>query len=420
MYPRIRARAYACATGVVALGIALAPVLTGEAIADTLTLQEALGRARQAAPALSAASARTEAAQAGVDQAGRRPNPSLSLTGENLAATRSVFDRTETTLSYNQPFERGGKRAARISVAGAEVESARLHQSVLLLDLYQAVETAWVEALVADAQIGLASERLAMADRLRQDTTRRVTAARDPAFAGARVDTLATQAQIALGQARAAAEIARATLASYWRGAADFEIDGQALGLTTALPELPEQPLDVALLETQRRVSSARVTLEEARAVQDPTVQLGLRHFNNNNEVGVVAGVSIPLTFYDKNQGNIARARAEQRAVDQDILAAKATWERELTQIRARLESHATEARRLEAETIPSADKTLGLVRTAFDRGAFSYIEVIEAERSLADAKARRIEVLRLYHLDLARLNRLVGSYAETPVRENR
>jgi len=410
MYFKRQARA--CAWAVVA---ASAVALARPAAADMLTLQDALARARDANPTLSAASARTEAAQAALNQAERKPNPFLSLTGENLMATRSSFDRAETTLAYNQLWERGGKREARVSIANAEIDTARLRERIALLNLYEAVEAAWVEALAAQAQVGLASERVSMAARLKQDTEKRVTAARDPAFAGARVDTLATQAQIARDQAVASAQIARATLASFWRGDVNFDLDGRALEVGADMTARPDTPVDIAILETQRQAASSRVTLEQARSVQDPTWQVGVRHLADNNELAVVAGISLPLGLYDANQGNLARARAENRALAEDIAAAKAVWEREFFQIRARLDAHATEARRLETETIPSAEKTVKLVRDAFGRGAFSYLEVTEAERALADARARRIEVLKLYHLGMARLNRVLGSRASDP-----
>lgn len=416
MYFVIRARA--CAWAAV---VAAASLLAQPALGDELTLQDALARARDANPALAAAASRIDAAQAGVNQAERRPNPSLSLTGENLPGTRSSFDRTETTLAYSQVWERGGKREARVSLASAEVEAAKLKERIALLDLYQSVETAWIEALAAAAQVQLASERLVVAERLKQDTNRRVTAARDPAFAGARVDTLATQARIARDQSAAALQIAKATLASFWRGAAEFDLDDRALDLTPDLTVRPDSPVDIALLDAQSREASARIGLEQSRSYQDPAFQFGVRHFANNNEVGFVAGVSIPLGFNDANQGNIARARAEGRALEQDIAAARIAWEREFSQLRARLTAYATEARSLETGTIPAAETTLRLVRETFDRGAFSYLEVTEAERALTDARTRRIEVLKLYHLDMARLNRLLGTYAtEMPMKETR
>ena len=48
-----------------------------------------------------------------------------------------MLDRSETTASYQQTWERGGKREARVGVAAAEVELTRLRQTVRRLDLIE-------------------------------------------------------------------------------------------------------------------------------------------------------------------------------------------------------------------------------------------------------------------------------------------
>ncbi|MDZ4318814.1 MAG: TolC family protein, partial [Phenylobacterium sp.] len=55
------------------------------------------------------------------------------------------------------------------------------------------------------------------------------------------------------------------------------------------------------------------------------------------------------------------------------------------------------------------AIRSVEQVRDGFNRGGFSYLDVTEAERALADARARRVGVLRQYHLDQAALDRLTG-----------
>ena len=98
-----------------------------DAVAETLTLPEALTRAAAYDPTRPAAAARVQAAQAGVRQAGVRPNPSLGADLENFAGTGDIglADRSETTLYYEQTWERGGKREARVDVARAELAVAR-------------------------------------------------------------------------------------------------------------------------------------------------------------------------------------------------------------------------------------------------------------------------------------------------------
>jgi cobalt-zinc-cadmium efflux system outer membrane protein len=403
----------ACTASAVAL--VLIPGVAESAGAPTLSLDQALIMARDADAGLPAADARVEAAEAGVRQAGIRPQAVVGADVENFAATGShgFVERTESTVYYQQTLERGDKRMARTDAARAELELARLRRAVRALDLFRQVETAWAEALAAEATVQLAREQLQAAEALRTEVNRRVQAARDPLFAGARADTQVAQAQIALSQAQIAAENARAALAAYWGGPAPQQLDPAALERLADLPiAAPARSADLALLEAERDAAAARIRVEQARTVPDVTLRGGVRMFGLADEVALVAGGSMPLGSYAANRANIERAEAERLAAEREIAAARAVRDREVMRLRARLAANETELRRIDAEILPRAEETVRLVREGFARGGFSPLDVIEAQRALLDARARRIEVLRQFHSDRASLDRLIDRFA--------
>ncbi|MBJ7409036.1 MAG: TolC family protein [Phenylobacterium sp.] len=380
-----------------------------------LDLGEALARASAADPAATGWDARLGAAQASVRQAGVKPNPSLGFELENFAGsgTYSVLDRTEATLSYQQTLERGGKREARIGLARAGAEVTRRRRDVRRLDLLRDVQVAYAEALAAEADLLIAEARLVAAQSAQTDVDRRVRAARDPLFAGSRAEAATAQAEIERDQARAAARNAREVVARYWGGAADF-----ALNLETffgAVPPSGDRAVavaDLALLEAEREVASSNVRLEQSRAVTDPTLRAGLRYFGDGNDVALVVGGTLPLRLHDNNKGAIDRAISERSAAEADITAERVLREREIARLMARMAASATESERLRAEVIPVAIRAVEQVRDGFNRGGFQYMNVADAERALADARARRVAVLRQFHLDQAALDRLTGRHA--------
>ena len=93
------------------------------ASAETVTLDEAVARASEAAPIIRADEAAVAAARAGRQQAGVRPNPSVTVEAENFVGTGpyDVFRQAEITATYSQPIERGGKRDARVALAERDV-----------------------------------------------------------------------------------------------------------------------------------------------------------------------------------------------------------------------------------------------------------------------------------------------------------
>jgi cobalt-zinc-cadmium efflux system outer membrane protein len=384
--------------------------------AQPLTLSDAFLRAAAADPALPAAEARINAAAASIRQAGTKPNPSVMFELENFAGTGFIgaFDQSVATLSYTQLFERGNKREARTSLAQAGLQAVQLQKQVRALDLFESVEIAWVEAVAAEASIALNEERLAAARRLQMETERRVAAAREPAFAGARVGALLAETEIALASARSNAQTTKATLAAYWDGSPDFQLESAWLNGGDADWDVSqiETSADLALFQAERQSAGARLGFEEARAVQDPTFAGGIRHFAMGNDLALVASVAIPLPFNDDNSGNISRALAEREAADHEYAAQRRNLQREIATLQSRIGAYAIEADSLELSAIPQAERALSLIQEGFERGAFEYIDIIDAERNLNNAETRRLEVLRTYHLDLARFNRLSGRYA--------
>jgi len=403
-----------------ATAIALAaPVL---AYADPLTLPEALSRAAMADPARPALASRLTAAEAGARQAAVRPNPVVGVEVEDVAGTGSysLIDRAQATLYYQQSQERGGKRDARAALARSDISLTRWRDDVRMLDLFHEVDLAWIDAVAAEAEARLAADRLLIAERAQGEVNRRVKAARDPLFAGARADAQVAEARIALAQALTRAANARRAMAAFWRGA-DVEIDPAVLEDLSAADEAagPPSEADLALLDAQRGVAAAKVRVEESKAVQDPTWRAGLRYLNDGRDVAAIVGASIPLGRHDTNKDAIEQARAARAAADLDLIGAKAVLERKIAAVQAALAQKAGEARRIQAEVVPANARTVELVREGFNRGGFSYLDVIEAQKALTDARARRLAVLKSFQIDRAQLDRLTGAHASLiPVSE--
>jgi cobalt-zinc-cadmium efflux system outer membrane protein len=424
-----RARTAAVSAFVLALAawpptLALAQSADAPATASrVLTLNEALSLAAAADPARPGVDARLRAVDASVRQADVRPNPTVGLMVENLPTLGGgdILNRTETTLSYEQRLERGGDRPARTALARSEGALALARARIAQLDRLELVQRAWTDVLAAEANLEIARERLMLAERFQTEVQRRVDAARDPLFAGARAEAELAQAQIDFDQSEIALRTAKINLARFWMGRSDFSLGASVFEDTSAARvaagEAAQADLDLFL--AQRAIADAQLQVEEARAVPDPTVSVGVRHIWDN-ELSLVFGGSIPLQRYDRNQGAIELARANGTVAQADLTAFQVETEREIARLQVQLVARATEARRITDETLPQAERAVVLVREGFGRGGFTYNDVIAAQTALLQVKARRVAVLQAFHNDRARLDRLTGAHAallglETP-----
>ncbi|WKL57457.1 TolC family protein [Asticcacaulis sp. ZE23SCel15] len=388
--------------------------LSAMAQAETLPLSVAMSRAAQSDPAAMATQKRLAATEAGIRQAGVRPNPSVGLEAENVLGSGpySGLSQAETTLSYQQPLERKSKREARIWAASAEKDLARAEGRVRTWEAMTAAQRLWVEAVVAEAETELAGQRLKLAEQSQAEIRRRVTAARDPLFAGSLAETEVATARIAHDQAAAKVRQLKTQLAALWGGAAEFELEAKWLEDTPVIsePTLLETP-DIEVLRARQRLSAAQVRVETTRRVQDATVSAGIRHFQGDGAVAFIIGGSIPLNRNDAYRGHIDRARADSEAASADIEVAERYRQRDITAATLRMADLAHEAERIKSEVIPQAETALRQVREGFVRGGFTYRDVIGTQQTLMTAKARRLEVLKQFHIEQINRDRLSGKW---------
>ena len=404
--------AVACVAGLIAVQPAYAQVPQQSG----LTLQQAFARALGDDPGLKATTEARRAADAAVRQADRRPNPTLDATAENLGGTGlyQSLDRTETTFSLSQKLEFGGDRQARTQLAERDAKAVRIGGEATRQDLLRDVELAYIDAQKAGADLEVAQARLALASEIVATVERRVEAARDPLMAGARSRTLLVDAEINVERARQADVAAKARLASFWLGTDDIAVD---LASFVSVGELsasadpsanPELARSVALQER----ADAAVDVERARARPDPTVSAGVRLFNDVDETAFVVGVSIPLGIWDNNSAAVDRASADRQRARYETEALRRSLERQAATARSQIEIARSEIGSLDARLLPSAEEAVARAREGYAQGGFSYLDVLDAQRVLADARLQRISALYSYHRARAALARLTGVYA--------
>jgi cobalt-zinc-cadmium efflux system outer membrane protein len=403
---------FACLVAIVAAGEALAQAPAQ----PLLSLQDAFARSLADAPAMQAADQARLAAEAGVRQADRNPNSTLDITADNLLGSGlyAGIDRSETTFALSQRLEWGEDRQARTRLAAADITLARASGDIRRQDLLHEVELAYLAVQKADADLTVALERAELAREIVKTVQRRVDAARDPLMAGAKAQTVLADAEIGAENARRTSEGAKLRLASFWGGEATFSVDMAAYASAVLpTPSARHSSPDLALAEAEASKAAAAVDVERARGEQDPTISGGLRYFQETGEVALVVGVSIPLTFSDQNEDAIARARAETSRLRFEGEALRRNIEREANMARAQMEIARAEVVAIDARLLPSAEQALAYARQGYSAGGFSYLDVLDAQRLVVQARLQRNSAVHSFHVAHVAFARLSGAYAE-------
>ncbi|OYW84131.1 MAG: metal transporter, partial [Sphingobium sp. 32-64-5] len=148
----------------------------------------------------------------------------------------------------------------------------------------------------------------------------------------------------------------------------------------------PQQTAPYLAAKAESEAAARRVTLARRQAIPDITVSIGVRRLEVDKANALLAGISVPLPFFDRNRGNIDAAQAEQRSADARASAARLEAEAEINAALALNE--AADARVAAAEkTLQTAEETYRLARIAYESGKSPLIELIAARRGLGTAR---------------------------------
>ena len=382
------------------------------AFAEMVTLEQAIAKAIAAAPLLKADDAAIAGARAGRVQADVRPNPTVTVEAENFVGTGpyNVLGQAEITATYNQPIERGGKRAARVTLADKEIDVAQASANVTRLDLAASVQRAFFDVLIAKDVLRISQFRLATERKLQTEALRRVRGYKDPLFVETRAAARVASARIGVEQAEFRMDAARNLLAGYWGG------DGKALSVNGTLMAHDGvrhtlAPSDEKLIEARVARASAAVVVEETKRTQDYTVRGGTRFLRSTNDVAAVAGITIPLGRFDRNQGGIDRARAEKDRLSFAAEAVRLEKLRRLASLRADAESAQTRADALMEEVYPRAYKTLEQVREGYNRGGFTFRDIQDAADAILEVQDQWLAANTQYRDLQTEIDRLTGRF---------
>lgn len=380
--------------------------------ATSLTLDQALRLAQQNNYSLSSARYAAGASEGGVLQAETRPNPVLGVEVEDTS--RRATRLTTTTLSV--PIELGGKREARIAAAQLTRDVARREADQARVDVRAQTVAAFFDVLIAQERVALASETLELARNAYRVADKRVEAGKVPPLDADKALVELANSELEIAQADSALQWARQNLSILWgnpsprfaraEGKISISLDRPELDdLSAALEKSPL--LQVARLQSER--SRAQIEVERSKRYPDIEVSAGVIRNNDLGRNQVVLGVSIPLPLLDRNQGNIYEASMLAYKSQDDYLGLKARLQTQLQQAASQFDIAKNFARRFESEILPSAGLAFERATRGFEAGKFGFIDVLDAQRTLFQTRARYLSALSDAYQALAQIDRILG-----------
>lgn len=378
-----------------------------------VTLANAIQFALEHNPELSAARREIEAAEGARIQAGAFQNPTLSIEIEDQRR-----ETRTTTFLLSQPLELGGKRGARMDAADRAIEVARVQLEAKEADLRANVTAAFFATLISQERVRLAQASLDLANVGSQAAGKRVMAGKVSPVEETKAKVAEANVRLELVQARGELQSNLQLLRALTARASGIEaVDGNALAVPQPLPvdaveeRLANSPsMRQARLEVQRL--GALSDLERAKRLPDITVSAGAKRAQEIGRSQAVIGISVPLPIFDTNRGNIVEALRRQDKAEDDARALELRLRADVGAARQRYLTASTEVTALLREILPGAQSAFDAASKGFELGKFSYLDALDAQRTLLQARSQYLRSLADAHRSVTDLDRLLGGPA--------
>jgi outer membrane protein, heavy metal efflux system len=367
------------------------PALTSSP--NALTLQQVLDIVQTKNPTLLAALQNLEAVRAQEIQAGVRVNPDFTLNGTNITLpAEGASNPYAYSAQVSRLFERGDKRRWRLDAARSTTEQTSDQLQDQQRQIVFAVKQAFVNMLTAKAALQLAENNLGDFRHELDLNNERLKVGDIDKLDYMRLDL--QLAQFESDEATAKTNLAQAsyqlqTLAGYANPDNTFDIRGEilppAVNETQAALEqkaLAARP-DYLAAQAAVRVADANQRLAYANGTTDPTLEGEYDRSGTDNSAGF--SVSIPLRFFDRNQGNKKTSEFQARASQFGVIAAQNQVRSDVAQAWVGYTTAKALSDRYGSHYLDEAKHALDIARFAYEHGGIALIDYLDAVRESRD-----------------------------------
>ena len=353
-----------------------------------------------------------------------RPNPTLNFdtqyfplfapedfTEDNLDAVQE-FD-----LGVGYLFERGHKRQRRLKAAQDQTAVTRAQVEDAERTLTFNVAQQFIAVLLAESTLQFAEQDLKGFQQTVDLAQTQYTSGYISEGDYLKIKLQLLQFQTDVSSSRLAKVQALAALRQslgYDAVPADYDVIGDLsyVPVKQQLEDLEAEALkdrpDLRASELGIASAQSQIMLAKANGKQDVSAGFTYTHTAGENSSGI--SVSIPLAFFDRNQGEIARTRYALTQAQQTERAASDQVLSDLTDAYNALRSNDEVVHLYTSGYLKQAQDSRDISQYAYKRGAASLLDFLDAERSYRAVQLAYRQALSSYMTSLEQLKEAVGT----------
>jgi outer membrane protein, heavy metal efflux system len=376
----------------------------------TMTLEELQQMALQNNPTFAQSAANIQAAEGRKKQSGLYPNPTVGYQGEQIRG--GSFHGGEQGFFVQQDIVLSGRLGLNRTISDQELKQAETEAEEQKVRVVTNVRMSYVQALAAQQTLELRQHLSKLADDA-------VQTSHQLANVGQADTPDVLESEVEAQQAELAVAMAEQNQQRIWK----------ALAAVVGNPRLPLMRLEGKLEDTvpvnadelvekivnespavriaELGVKRADATLARARRESIPDLQIraGMQQNGellsepNGKPVGLqgFADVGVRIPIFNRNQGNVATARADLERAKREVERVKLVLRERAASVVQNYAFSQTAVDRYKKQMIPRAQKAYEMYAKKYQEMASAYPQVLIAQRTLMQLEVSYITALETF-----------------------
>jgi outer membrane protein, heavy metal efflux system len=380
------------------------------AVADELSLQQAVDIALKNNPSVAAGFLSADAAREAARGARALANPEFTVAPSVIGDAGS-----DSALLLTQPLEINGARRVRGQVAGFQAAAAGCDAEATSRELVLRVKQLYWDTALAQQLAQLQQDNIAYLQALDKAARKQVDVGTSP---GAQV----IKTEVELG--RAGQELAQAQLdLGNTRAALSTLLNrpaGQDLTLADQLefssPVLDKDKLVAAAVSARPEVRSAasqltasRRQIAAAKLRLAPDVVLQARKETFDGDGGIAVSVTLPIFDWGSVRAEKRQAETASLGKQKELEAVRNSVALDVEQAVRAVETAARIVREYQGGILDKSAQLAAMAQKGYEKGATGYLEVLEAQRTHRNVRREYLSALAGHARAVAQLEWAAG-----------
>ncbi len=364
---------------------------------QSISIEEITSLAITNNPAIRQATEQVNSYQGSMIQAGLKKNPMAGYVADEMGGYKGAGRQG---IALSQEIVPEYKLAARQSVVGAEQNAAMQGLEIQRQKVINDATIAGYRLLITQNKEVLIRELLSICEKSAEVAGSLLKANEVPKTDYLQAKIELNKAKMSLGDVQLEREAISKEITLLLNAP-----EGTFYKITDSLDRIPidldENSLFQRLLEQSPQFRRAQAELSVAQSkIQKERMEAGIEvnvegsvvYNTYEKQTEVSAGFNIPLRINDKNQGNIMRAQYEIQAAVANIERIKTALKTSFQNKFAQFNIARQRVRFYQEGILAEVDESLKLILQSYQQGQCSYIELLNAQRTMFNTKVEYMD----------------------------